>query len=409
MSGTLSDVTEFIIDTKHKTPRYTDNGYPCIRTPNIGRGFFILNNARYVSEETYQEWIERAEPRSGDLIFAREAPVGNVAWIPSTLKPCIGQRTVLIRPIPGVVDGRYLSYLLLGDECQNRMHALSGGATVPHLNMSDIRKLELPELPKLREQQKIAAILSTYDDLIENNLRRIKILEEMAQNLYREWFVKFHFPGYEQVRMIDSPLGRIPDRWEVIQLGEIAEEVRRGIPKGKLDEMLPYVGLEHIPRKSLALDAWEDVVELGSNKLIFEPGEILFGKIRPYFHKVSVAPFRGICSADTIVIRSISEEDSALVTACVSSEEFVAHATATSNGAKMPRANWKVLIEYPVLRATTDLLKKFSRFYDDVIIQQQNLVQKNVILRQTRDLLLLKLISGELDVSELDIDIGEAA
>ena len=75
----------------------------------------------------------------------------------------------------------------------------------------------------------------------------------------------------------------------------------------------------------------------------------------------------------------------------------------------MPRANWKVLIEYPVLRATTDLLKKFSRFYDDVIIQQQNLVQKNVILRQTRDLLLPKLISGELDVSELDIDIGEAA
>ncbi|HID31478.1 MAG TPA: restriction endonuclease subunit S [Desulfobacterales bacterium] len=342
-------------------------------------------------------------------MFAREAPVGNVAWIPSTLKPCIGQRTVLIRPIPGVVDGRYLSYLLLGDECQNRMHALSGGATVSHLNMSDIRRLELPELPKLREQQKIATILSTYDDLIENNLRRIKILEEMAQNLYREWFVKFRFPGHEQVPMVDSPLGKIPEGWEVNRLGSIAEEVRRGIPKGELHEMTPYVGLEHIPRKSLALDAWEEVTELGSNKLIFEPGEILFGKIRAYIHKVSVAPFRGICSADTIVIRSISEEDSALVIACVSSEEFVAHATATSNGAKMPRANWKVLIEYPVLRPTTDLLKKFSRFYDDVIIQQQNLVQKNVVLRQTRDILLPKLISGELDVLELDIDIGEAA
>ncbi|MFV2045095.1 MAG: restriction endonuclease subunit S, partial [Anaerolineales bacterium] len=268
--------------------------------------------------------------------------------------------------------------------------------------------LEIP-LPPRPIQQEIATILSAYDDLIENNTRRIKILEEMAQAIYREWFVKFRFPGHEKVKMTDSPLGSIPEGWEVVRLGDIAEDVRRGIPKGNLEEPMPYVGLEHIPRKSLALSNWEIVEELGSNKLIFERGEVLFGKIRPYFHKVSVAPFRGICSADTIVIRSISEGYAALVTACVSSEHFVAHATATSNGAKMPRANWKVLIEYQVLKPASDLLNKFSIFFNTVIEEQQNLVRRNNILRQSRDLLLPRLISGKLNVSELEIAIGQEA
>jgi type I restriction enzyme S subunit len=209
MATTLSDITEFIIDTKHNTPEYAEHGYPCIRTPNIGRGYFILEDVKYVDEKTYLDWIERAVPRSSDLILAREAPVGNVAWIPPDIKPCIGQRTVLIRPRTDSVDSRYLTYLLLGDECQNRMHSMSGGATVAHLNMSDIRTLELPDLPPLPTQRKIAAILSAYDDLVENNTRRITLLEQMAQLLYREWFVHFHFPGHESARMVESELGEM--------------------------------------------------------------------------------------------------------------------------------------------------------------------------------------------------------
>jgi len=222
----LSDITDFIIDTKHNTPGYSDQGYPCIRTPNIGRGYFILENVKLVDEDTYKKWTERAIPKTGDLILAREAPVGNVAWIPPGLKPCIGQRTVLIRPKIGIVDSRYLAYLLLGDECQNRMISMSLGSTVAHLNMSDIRTLELPDLPPLPTQRKIASILTAYDDLIENNLRRIKILEEMAQNLYREWFVNFRFPGYEKVRFVDSPLGRIPEGWEVVSISDLIRECK---------------------------------------------------------------------------------------------------------------------------------------------------------------------------------------
>lgn len=177
------------------------------------------------------------------------------------------------------------------------------------------------------------------------------------------------------------------------EVGDLAEDVRRSVPKGELEDATPYVGLEHIPRRSLALDDWETVTELGANKLLFEPNEVLFGKIRPYFHKVSVAPFHGICSADTIVIRAKEAEHRALTTACVSTEAFVAHASATANGAKMPRANWKVLVDYPLVHPPIALLGKFSQFYEDVITKQQVLNQRNQTLRQTRDLLLPKLLS----------------
>ncbi len=255
------------------------------------------------------------------------------------------------------------------------------GAAQPKLSQGNLKLIEL-NLPDLPTQRKIAGILSAYDDLIENNLRRIKILEQMAQSLYREWFVHFRFPrdpseasakagGHESATFKDSELGRIPEGWEVKKLGELADQMRRGVSKGQLDE----------------------VTELGSNKLLFKRGEVLFGKIRPYFHKVVVAPFDGVCSADTIIIRAKKPEHRALVTSYVFTEAFVAHATATSNGSKMPRTDWKVLKDYPLVVPPEDLLARFSTLSENAIDQQQNLVRRNQTLRRTRDLLLPKLLS----------------
>jgi len=150
--------------------------------------------------------------------------------------------------------------------------------------------------PPLPTQRKIADILSAYDDLIENNTRRIAILEEMAQQLYQEWFVHFRYPGHENVPLVDSELGPIPEGWEVKRLGDIAREVRRSVDPSELDQETPYVGLEHIPRKSITLQEWGSIASVTSTKLKFCKGEILFGKIRPYFHKVIVAPFDGVTS-----------------------------------------------------------------------------------------------------------------
>ena len=256
-------------------------------------------------------------------------------------------------------------------------------------------------------QRRIASILSAYDELIENNQRRIRILEEMARSLYREWFVYFRYPGHESVPLVDSPLGQIPQGWEVKKLGDIAEDMRRNIPKGQLDEPQPYVGLEHIPRRSLALDSWETASELGSNKLAFKKGEILFGKIRPYFHKVSVAPFDGLCSADTIVIRAQQTELYAIIVGCVSSDEFVAHATATSNGSKMPRANWSVLEEYPIAIPTLTVARQFTAVMESAIQQMQTLIFQTANLRHTRDLLLPRLLSGQVSLSDAAMDSNQ--
>ena len=249
-------------------------------------------------------------------------------------------------------------------------------------------------------QQRIASVLSAYDELIENNQRRIQILETMARALYREWFVEFRFPGHDKIPRVASPLGDIPQGWEVKKVGDIAENIRRNVPKGDLAVPRPYVGLEHIPRRSLALDAWEMTTELGSNKLEFRKGEVIFGKVRPYFHKVSVSPFDGVCSADTIVIRARRPEDYAFMVACVSSDAFVAHASATANGSKMPRANWDVLEKYEVVIPQGKVIRHFSALLVGILAQEQTLMFQIHNLRSTRDLLLPRLLSGQVALTD---------
>jgi len=233
---TLSEITEFIVDSEHKTAPKSDVGYPLVRTSDIKRGRIDLANVQRVSHETYVKWTRRAVPQTGDLILAREAPVGNVAVVTEGMNPVLGQRTVLLRPNSDCVDVTYLCALLLGDEVQYWMNAVANGSTVPHLNMSDIRSLKLPELPELAIQRRVGLVIASFDDLIENNRRRIEILEEMARLLYREWFVHFRFPGHEDVELVDSELGPIPQGWTVEPTGKMFDAVGGGTPSKKVDE-----------------------------------------------------------------------------------------------------------------------------------------------------------------------------
>ena len=226
----------------------------------------------------------------------------------------------------------------------------------------------------------------------------------MAGTIYREWFVEFRFPGHENVKMVESELGLIPQRWEVGKLGDLAEAVRRNIKPSDVDQETPYFGLEHLPRKSIALSHWDTVDSINSTKLAFKKGEILFGKIRPYFHKVGFAPLDGICSSDTIVVRAKRNEFFAIVLACVTSERFIEVATVTAQGTKMPRANWEVLTEYPIVFPPSQLVERFNNLIQNIVEMIRNLIFRNINFCKTRDMLLPKLISGELDVSDLDIN-----
>ena len=418
----LNDVCELIVDCEHKTAPTQETGYPSIRTPNIGRGNLILDKVKRVSEETYKKWTKRAIPKTDDLILAREAPVGNVAIIPRNLKVCLGQRTVLIRPNKNKIHSHYLCYLLLGDEVQGKISSLSNGATVHHLNMGDIRNLELPQLPPLHTQSKIAFILSAYDDLIENNTRRIKILESMAQTIYQEWFVKFRFPGHKQVKMVKSDLGLIPEGWEVYKLGNITTEIidYRGKTPKKLGSDWSDSGVMAISAKNIKQGR---LVSLEKSKFVDEQlykkwmkselqqGDILMTSEAPLGELYYLVEYKKFCLSQRVYgIRANPEVIKPDILYCsLSSNVIQEQIYARRSGTTVLGIRQTELRKVPVIVPPMNIQISASRILNDLFSSVENLQQKNINLRLTRDLLLPKLISGQIDVENLDIDTGELA
>jgi hypothetical protein len=250
-------------------------------------------------------------------------------------------------------------------------------------------------LPPLDLQRKIGGIMLAYDNLIENNLERISKLEEVARSFYEEWFIRMRFPGRERTK-IDSG---IPSGWKPVLLGEICEEIKAKVLPEALTANTPYIGLEHMPRRSISLSEWGNSDSVTSTKHAFSQGDILFGKIRPYFHKVGVAFIDGVASSDAIVIRPISEPLHSLVLMTVSSDRFVAEASQTmKEGSKMPRADWKLMMRYPIALPPQALLEEFSNTITSIVQQLRTLALLNNKLRAARDLLLPRLMSGEIAV-----------
>lgn len=406
----IADICESITDCLNRTAPTVDEStpYKMIRTTNVRNGWVTLSDVKFVDEPTYSNWTRRQVPKRGDIILTREAPLGEVGMLRSNEQVFLGQRLVSYRVDSTKADNHFLLYALQGHHLQAQIKAFGSGATVEHMRVPDAKNLVV-RLPDLTTQQRIGSILSTYDDLIENNTCRIEILEEMARRLYEEWFIRFRFPGREEVSFVESEHGSIPEGWEIRQLGSIAEDTRESVHPSQVPGDTPYVGLEHLPRRSITLTAWSTADTVGSSKLRFQRGDILFGKIRPYFHKVVVAPIDGVCSADTILLRPTDKQYAWLALCCASSDDFVQHATQTSNGTKMPRANWKVLKKYGVVIPNTTLLDTFNRAIEDMVNLARVLMLKNANLRAQRDLLLPKLISGQIDVSQAEEMAKEAA
>lgn len=336
---------------------------------------------------------------SGTVVFAKigEALKQNRVRL-LTRRTVIDNNLMGASPQTDVLDRTFFYYLMSTID----LAATATGTAVPYLTVATLKRLPL-SIPSLSTQKEIAKVIETFDDLIENNRRRIEVLEEMARAIYREWFVKFRYPGHEDVPMVDSALGPIPEGWEVGELSDLVQLIRDTVDPAAIDAETPAIGLEHIPRKQITLESWGSAGDQGSRKGVFEKGDVLFGKIRPYFHKVSVAPVDGICSTDAIVLRPAAESWGQAVFV-LSSVELVAHATATSNGTKMPRADWKVLGRWPVALPPSAIAGHFTEIARDQLEVAERLMFENARLAKLRDLLLPKLVTGEIDVSSLDLD-----
>lgn len=253
--------------------------------------------------------------------------------------------------------------------------------------------------PSIDIQKKVAAILSAYDELIENNRRRITLLEKMVEEIYREWFVRMRFPGHGNVKKLKG----VPSGWEVRPLSGFASEIKRGVKKRNLSDDEKYMGLEHIPRRSISIKEWATANTVDSDKLLFQERDILFGKIRPYLHKVALAHFSGACSSDTIVLRPKEKIYEGYLLFTVFSDTFIELATVASKGTKMPRADWGFLKKLELAVPDEKLLEAFQAQFEVLFSQIVNLLRVNELLTSSRDQLLPRLISGKLSVEHLDI------
>lgn len=210
----LGDLISLVIDYRGKTPlklkgEWASEGYRALSALNVKTGGLVAEDKiRFVNEDLYHKWMKQ-EVNRGDILITSEAPFGQVLQWNSDEKIVLSQRLFAIR-IKTDVDKRYVYYYMTSQPFQGELKARATGSTVEGLRQPALMKcrLSLPELPL---QHRIASILSTYDTLIENNTKRIRLLEKMAENLYKEWFVRFRFPGHENVEMENG----LPKGWTV--------------------------------------------------------------------------------------------------------------------------------------------------------------------------------------------------
>ena len=408
----LEHLLDALIDYRGKTPPKTDSGIPLITAKVIKGGRIIGGNEEFIAEDFYDEWMRRGLPRQWDVLITTEAPLGEVAILRTSKRIALAQRVILLRGNPKKVDQQYLFFALQSPLVQGRLAARSTGTTVAGIKQSELRKVDIPvfELPT---QRRIASILSAYDDLIENNTRRIAILEEMARRIYEEWFVRFRFPGHEQVQMVESELGLIPEGWKRGPISGLYAGLYDGphaTPKPS-DEGPVFLGIGnitesgHLELSNVRHIAEEDLPKW-TKRVFPKQGDIVF-TYEATLNRYALIPkgFRGCLGRRLALIRTTPEISSNLFLYCTffSQEWRTTIATNTLSGATVDRIPLSQFPTFKIITPPLEIITKFDQLVRPMFAQIEILGQKNMNLRTTRDLLLPKLISGEIDVSTLPV------
>ncbi len=415
---------------------FVSEGIPVISGQHL-RGTRLEDlDYNFITHE-HADRLRSANVFPGDIIFTHAGNIGQVAYIPNTSRYkryVISQRQFYMRCNTELADPAFVTYFFQTAEGQHRLLANSSPSGVPSIAqpVTYLRSIEIP-LPPLPEQRAIAAILGALDDKIELNRRMNATLEATARALFKSWFVDFDpvrkrrggpacppsstcppsglasqiadsFPD----EFVDSELGEIPKGWSIGALGDVATHPRRGVQPNVLEPSTPYIALEHMPKYCIALTDWGIADELQSNKFEFKKGEILFGKLRPYFHKVGVAPLDGVCSTDIVVITPRTEKWFGFVLGHVSSAVFVEYTNAGSTGTKMPRTSWNEMARYLVMIPPETVAEAFTRQIRPLVDRIIAGIHESRTLATLRDTLLPKLLSGELRVPDAERICAEA-
>jgi type I restriction enzyme, S subunit len=357
----------------------TPNYALMIRTTNFEQNNFD-KDLKYITKSAY-DFLQKSQVRPGDILMNKIANAGSVYYMPDLNRPVsLAMNLFLLRTKEDEVNQKFVFYYLKANESYIKQFAIGTAATT--ITKDAVRNIEIL-LPPLNAQNKISSILSNYDRLIENNTRRIQILEEMARSLYNEWFVKFRFPGHEQTKLVDSELGLIPKSWKVEKLGDVIELAygKSLTAKNRIPGSVPVYGSAGV------VGYHNESLTSGPGIIVGRKGNVgsVFWSDNDFFPIDTVFYVQTKVSLPYIYYN-------------LQAQNFI------NNDAAVPGLNRNQAYSLPFLLPEKDLLEKFQRFVAPVFKCLKNLKIKNENLKQTRDLLLPMLISGEIDVESLDIE-----
>jgi type I restriction enzyme S subunit len=365
---------------------FVEQGVPVIRGGNLRDDLtpFVTEGFVFVSKEQAQRY-KGQHVQGGDLVFTCWGTLGQVGLIPKDgpfPEYIISNKQLKLRPNREIADARFLFYYFGSPQMVQHIRSIAIGAAVPGINLGLLKGLQVA-LPPLDIQKAIVAVLSAYDDLIENNTRRIKILEDMAQMIYREWFVNFRFPGHEKVRMVESELGPIPEGWRIGELGEIAE-IQWGDTSVTKASYVSDGGF--VAFSASGPDGRMEYYD-------FDRSGIVLSAIGANCGLTWYTSGKWSCIKNTICFWAKTH----------SADEFLYFATKgkefwPKRGSAQPFVSLGDARAKRVVIPTVDITKRFS----EIALTMLSLIaiqeRKNSHLRTTRDFLLPKLISGEVAV-----------
>ena len=425
----LGELVDDILDRRGVTPLklgsgFTSSGHRVISARAIKRRSVDLSadDPRFVDDVTFRRWM-KSPLFADDVILTSEAPLGEPAYVRERIEWCLGQRLFGIRTLKTRLFGRFLFYALQSEEVRHDLLSRATGTTAQGIRQTELRNVLIP-LPSLPEQRAVAHVLGTLDDKIDLNRQMNETLEAMARALFQSWFVDFdpvcakaegRDPGLPPEiadlfpdRFEESELGEIPAGWNVGTISDVADHPRRGLTPEHMDSATPYIALEHMPKRCIGLSDWGTAKGLESNKFAFKSGEILFGKLRPYFHKVGVAPIDGVCSTDIVVVSPKTVHWFGFVLSHLSSDAFVDYTNAGSTGTKMPRTNWSYMARYPAAIPSAPLAAAFTSHVRSAVDRIVAGIHESRTLAALRDTLLPKLISGALRVQDAEFTLRDS-
>ena len=362
------------------------------------RGFDITKkeqtegNIPIVSSSGISSFHNQWKTKGPGIVIGRKGTLGTVHYLKGNFWP--HDTTLWIKDFKGN-NRRFIYYFLQTLHLEN----FDTGSSNPTLNRNHIHKIKII-FPKIVQQKKIAAILSAYDDLIENNRRRIALLEKMAEEIYREWFVRMRFPGHEKVKIVKG----VPEGWSVVELHEIATEASRSTKAGNHLAGRFYLPLDMLNTRQMIPGGHQNYTEAQSSLVTFEKSDILFGAMRPYLHKVAIAPFAGITRTTCFVIRPKLSNAWSWLYLTLFQSPSVDYASMICNGSDRPYAIWnKGMERMKLLYPNDELLSRFEEVARPMLDSITSMYFVQLKLKECRDILLPRLISGKLSVENLDI------